>query len=51
MFHPKRFAHIMCECGGACECFMWICVRERVLAALGGEDAPDVDIDVVSLDL
>lgn len=50
MFHPKRFAHIMCEYRG--ECFMWICVRKRVcLSALGGEDAPDVDIDVVSLDL
>lgn len=43
--------HIMCEYEGACKCFMWICVRESGLSAPGEDDAPDVDIDVVSLDL
>lgn len=41
----------MCEYEGACKCFMWICVRESGLSAPGEDDAPDVDIDVVSLDL
>lgn len=34
-----------------CECFIWKRVRERSLSARGGDAAPDVDIDVVSLSL
>lgn len=34
-----------------CVCFIWMRVRVRLLSARGGEDAPDVDIDVASLSL